>query len=322
MFLFAQQPIPAGIYWIAAIEGALLLGTFYAWIYLCKRFLSGEPVLPAYRPRKFTPWTGWDLLTILLFYMLLLSTIQFGIFLAEEVGGRRMIERGGERPAAVRKRGETTTTAHPLAQLLKDKNPLALALALAVGVVIAPIVEEVFFRLLLIGWLESSERRWRRKLRNLLRFVPRGMLPIILSSLVFASLHYRTESPEIEETNLILSLSAAGIVNLLVLAFSLVWVHRHSGATPKDLGWDAERFREDVLAGVTAFFAIALPIFALQIDLTYYLLPKGYAPDPITLFFFAIVLGLLYYRTHRIVPSIVLHMLLNASSLAMVWASP
>jgi membrane protease YdiL (CAAX protease family) len=32
-----------------------------------------------------------------------------------------------------------------------------------------------------------------------------------------------------------------------------------------------------------------------------------------------LVLGLLYYRTHRIVPSVVLHMSLNLTTLAMAW---
>jgi membrane protease YdiL (CAAX protease family) len=49
-----------------------------------------------------------------------------------------------------------------------------------------------------------------------------------------------------------------------------------------------------------------------------YILPKKFAPDPIPIFFFAIALGLLYNRTHRALPSIAVHMALNAASLAMV----
>jgi len=55
---------------------------------------------------------------------------------------------------------------------------------------------------------------------------------------------------------------------------------------------------------------VAVPIYAIQF-LFWSLLPKGVAADPAPLFFFALVLGSLYYRTHRIVPAIVLHMSLN-----------
>ena len=46
----------------------------------------------------------------------------------------------------------------------------------------------------------------------------------------------------------------------------------------------------------------------------------GYAPDPIPLFFLALVLGTLYHRTHRIAPSLVLHMAFNATSIALYFA--
>jgi membrane protease YdiL (CAAX protease family) len=46
-------------------------------------------------------------------------------------------------------------------------------------------------------------------------------------------------------------------------------------------------------------------------------LPAYIAPDPIPLFFFAVALGFLYFRTHRIVPLIILHAIFNGASLAM-----
>lgn len=44
----------------------------------------------------------------------------------------------------------------------------------------------------------------------------------------------------------------------------------------------------------------------------------GHGFDPIPLFFLALCLGYLYYRTHRIIPCIVMHALFNAFSLAML----
>jgi len=44
----------------------------------------------------------------------------------------------------------------------------------------------------------------------------------------------------------------------------------------------------------------------------------GHGFDPIPLFFLALGLGYLYYRTHRIIPCIAMHALFNAFSLAML----
>ena len=45
-----------------------------------------------------------------------------------------------------------------------------------------------------------------------------------------------------------------------------------------------------------------------------------YALDPIPLFFLALVFGALYHRTHRIAPSLVLHMAFNATSIVLFFA--
>jgi membrane protease YdiL (CAAX protease family) len=45
----------------------------------------------------------------------------------------------------------------------------------------------------------------------------------------------------------------------------------------------------------------------------------GYGPEPVPLFFLALILGYVYQRTHRIVPSIVAHALFNGASLFALW---
>jgi membrane protease YdiL (CAAX protease family) len=320
MPLFAQQSNSAAAVWGAGLLLLVLFGTLFTWLNLGGRYLQRKPILPAYRPRRLVPWTVWDLLLIIFFYVLAAFTIQFGFFLAEKATGRKIAELGKDRPAAAKDRGKTTE--HPLAQLLKDKDPAVLALAFIVGAVVVPISEEVFFRALVQGWLEAAERRKRRRRGSLLRAMPPGMPSIAGVSLLFASLHFRSESPQAEEANLVFSFIVLGSINLLTLVFSLGWLHWQTGADAQDFGWDAKHIWGDLASGTAAFFAIAVPIYALQIDLTCYVLPAKYASDPITLFFFACVLGLLYFRTHRIVPSIVLHIWLNASSLAMAWAGP
>lgn len=63
--------------------------------------------------------------------------------------------------------------------------------------------------------------------------------------------------------------------------------------------------------------ARAIPIVISA--LVFALLHVGQGPAPIPLFLLALGLGYLYQRTHRLWPSVVLHFLLNTSSLAMLW---
>ena len=71
---------------------------------------------------------------------------------------------------------------------------------------------------------------------------------------------------------------------------------------------------EDItLATPTAPTFMWQPIILSSI--TFALLHAGHGPDPIPLFFLAVVLGYLYAKTHRILPGIVVHMALNGLSM-------
>ncbi len=122
---------------------------------------------------------------------------------------------------------------HPLFTAIKQ-SPSLLPVATVLAVLIAPLFEEFLFRVVLQGWLEKAEQALRRKAPGTLQ-LPRGVWPIVLSSLVFAAAHF------------------------------------------------------------------------------------GHGADPLPLFLFALVLGYLYHQTHRLWPSLVLHMALNALSISVVW---
>lgn len=127
---------------------------------------------------------------------------------------------------------------HPLVKMVSDDpSRRALILATVVAVVIAPLVEEFLFRVVLQGWLERRESRWRRAGYRPFRGAPRGFGPILLSAALFAVLHW------------------------------------------------------------------------------------GHGPDPIPLFVLAVALGYVYRQTHRIWPSLIVHMCLNGASMAMLWLS-
>jgi membrane protease YdiL (CAAX protease family) len=70
--------------------------------------------------------------------------------------------------------------------------------------------------------------------------------------------------------------------------------------------------------GVLVFLAISVPVFGLKLGLEK-LLRGSPIVDPIALLLFALVVGTLYYRTHRIVPSMAAHMALNATSVWILW---
>lgn len=66
--------------------------------------------------------------------------------------------------------------------------------------------------------------------------------------------------------------------------------------------------------------ARAIPIVTSA--LIFALLHIGHGPAPLPLFFLALGLGYLYQRTHRLWPSVLVHCLLNTSSLLMLWLVP
>jgi membrane protease YdiL (CAAX protease family) len=77
---------------------------------------------------------------------------------------------------------------HPLVKLIKDQpNVGLLALASFSAVVVAPVSEELLFRVVLQGWLERRVRLLRRRGFRLAGWLPG--LPILVSAAFFATMH-------------------------------------------------------------------------------------------------------------------------------------
>jgi membrane protease YdiL (CAAX protease family) len=284
--------------------GLLLLAAgVRVWAWMARRLARREPIV-AYEPRRPVPWGGLDVLLVVAFF--------FGVSVWIATVDAVLFPVPREPPAEV---VAAPDASHPLVVLLRyDRSLASLAWCLAAGVLVAPIAEEILFRLLLQGWLEAVERRWRRRLPPLRRLF-RGLIPILATSLAFASLHFREAGPAVNPRLLLHAVVRGMASNVLTAGFALALVRIRVGATAADLGFSRARFWSDVRLGLLAFLAVAAPVYLLQFVLTA-VLPDWLAPDPITMLLFAFVLGVLYYRTHRIVPSIALHMALNATSLA------
>lgn len=303
----APQIIP--LWWLSAMAVACW-ACLAVWMMVAGRMRRGMAVLP-YQPRRGVPWQPIDLLMVLAVYLVAMVVARL---LAEVSLGAEVT-----RPLDMYDVKEASSE-HMLARLLAGANVWILLLCGLSAVVVAPIVEEFFFRLLLQGWLESRQRRLRPAMPTLRRLVPGAVGPIVLTSFLFARAHFRVEVPMMNVRFVAFMLAGDGLAKLLAMVFAIGLLRVRVGATAVDLGWVPNKFFADVRLGLLAFAGVAAPIYAAQLVLAL-LLPKYLAPDPFVLFFFAIALGTLYYRTHRVVPVIVLHMSLNVTSLAMAWLS-
>lgn len=166
---------------------------------------------------------------------------------------------------------------HPLIELLKENpDPAFLAVSGFSAVLAAPIAEEYFFRVLVQGWLEKAIAIGRR-------------LPdVSLAELVDD--REREEVYQVErDDNPYASPTVASVVD------------------------EGEKASRDAPAHDGRGPVLPVPIVVSAAFFA--AMHASHGPDPIALFFFALGLGYLYQRTHRILPCIVVHFLLNACSL-------
>lgn len=294
--------------WLVIGLLAALMASIFLWIYIGQRLANGLPVVP-YWHRRPVPWGGLDVFVIFLSYFLL------GTLAAQIV----VMFLGPDLVQPIQPTDPAKAqNLHLIARLMMSGNIWMLALAGVLGVVVAPIVEEFLFRVVLQGWLEKAERRRRRTFPLLRRITPRAVLPIVFTSLFFASLHIRTGTSEPHMEFLIAILLGHIVVSLSVMVLAIWWLKWRTGATAIDLGWAPSELFSDIRLGLLTFLAMAVPLYSFMILLNV-LLPEEVSGDPIALFFFALALGMLCYRTHRIAPSIATHAALNFTSLSIAW---
>jgi len=154
---------------------------------------------------------------------------------------------------------------HPLVSLLKENpNPFFLGVSAFTALLVAPLSEEYFFRVLLQGWLHKVNKGGE------------------------ALSHWFYVSPE--------------------------QIHPPEQNYPNSpvrevIALMDEHPRETTVAEMGVW-----PILASAI--LFSLLHASHGPDPIALFFLAVGLGYIFRQTHRVLPCIVVHFLLNLCSLA------
>jgi len=299
----------------------LLAACAAAWTLIIVRWRRRRPVLP-YEARRPVPWRAADVLALLLVY------VSAPALIAPLVEGRLPAHPGLPAPAAAGNvpggresarpaaQDGRPTTEHPLGRLLEEShNGPLVALVVVCLVVLAPVFEELLLRLLLQGWLESAEGGWRRSGAWLRRS---GIVPVGVVSLCFAALHIRGAAAA-EEMPSAAWVAAQAAASLATAAAIVLWLRLGVGATLADLGIAPRLWRKDVATGLVAWAAVTGPILVLFAKIRS--LAPAVVVDPLPIFLLALVLGTLYYRTHRILPSIVLHAAFNATGVLLALAS-
>lgn len=248
-----------------------------------------------------------------------------------------------ESPAGVQPKQEQ---GHEIEQLLRQGGGIGVwVLAALMALIAAPLIEEWLFRAVLQGWLEKMERRlfrqvrWYERMRaaaagdplrpktGLREFWWNGKLlgaaPVAVSSLLFAGLHVRLAGPPTPADEILLMLLCQGLGNLLSFAAGMVFLRIACGARAEDFGLSKLAPQKEIPSGLLAYLVVVGPVYAVMILTKILLLLFGaeqIAPDPAPLLVLSLVLGLMYFRTHQLLPCMVLHMAFNATGLAIFWA--
>ncbi|GIX02603.1 MAG: hypothetical protein KatS3mg112_1540 [Thermogutta sp.] len=291
------------------------------------------------------PWRLVDVcgawLALILLILLITSVLQ-GTTTNESHSGQRThtanLQMGRDKKSASAQR------AHWAILLLNEQLSVStLLLVVASAGVLGPLVEEIVFRLFVQGWLHGHELRWQRLRSRLRRFgrdrmaaasdefgslrfrptfrerwVPVGAMSVALSASVFALLHARSTDNVPAPETIRLLLWGRTFAYVLFLVFFFAFVAQRNSSLWRQLGLVRSSILSDVALGLGWFSAAALPIYGVQFFLSS-IVPEHIVVDPLTILGVGIILGALYARTGRLLPSVVFHMSLNLTSLLLAW---
>jgi membrane protease YdiL (CAAX protease family) len=190
---------------------------------------------------------------------------------------------------------------HPLIDMVHTGGSAALWLAAASALLVAPLCEEWLFRVIFQGWLEKLELLL---VGNHLRRADPAAAPAA-----------RLGSPAPVHADM-----GAHVDPRDAPASPLMYVEADQPHPRPAERPDAPQHGERTDAGPTPGL-LGLPQGILPILLSagvFALMHAGQGPAPIPLFLFALCLGYLYRQTHRLLPSVVVHFCLNATSMLML----
>ena len=266
-------------------------------------------------------WTGLDVLFFLALWFgaqIACVGIVFGItahFSSNTQPQTAAISAHNEEMAMEQLMDEEETSGHPVIQLVKyaqqEGSFIAILTAFLAVVAAAPLIEEFLFRLLCQGWLEAKLSQYQ---------IPSaGGIAVTVVSLFFAMLHMRSGGV-LKGRMLLYLFAGTTVLNLLVFTFGiiyLVWI-RNVKMTRCLLGTEPF-FSPHFFANAGCCFLVLLSIFGISSVLDMFF--PNISTEPIPIFFFSLFLGILYRKTRNLSYCIILHALLNGTSLTIAWFS-
>ena len=290
---------------IHLIIGIAFVGiAFFVFFLYAQSFFRREGFLRRmipYLPRTPVPWIGMELFFFFIAWNLILGVsvgvcrnLQFSSHIQE-----RVLEP---------ERMQELLKEHEITQLIvcgRD-DPRIFLVVLLTGVIVIPIGEEFLFRLLLQGYLEKLESSLRKFLR-----MSRGLFAVLCPAAIFAAIHLRSTAEKRPFQNLFDDILAFLIGYIVLIAATVAYLSLIRGATSCDLGIDRRKIFGDCLLGFGTACLLTPPIYLLNHGLTTLVGDVALTLDPIPIFFFSVGTGVLYFRTHRILPGIMFHMVFN-----------
>ncbi|MDR1483298.1 MAG: CPBP family intramembrane metalloprotease [Planctomycetaceae bacterium] len=209
-----------------------------------------------------------------------------------------------------------TAPEHPLIQLLsRDNGFLTLFVTFICAVILAPLTEEFLYRGILTGWVAGASNVY---------FVNKGMslamakflstaIAVIVPAFYFAMLHFGNQSGQSVEVLFVVIISVifSNMITIVVGLFYLVLIRDF---TFERLGFWTDNFLYDI------FLSFLISVFVIPPILLLTGILRNFFPevviDPFPLFLFAIVLGVVFLKTRRLFPCILIHVALNGVSFA------
>lgn len=241
------------------------------------------------------PWTGFDVLLFLAIWMApLLASIAIALFASQPQSAEATQYHG-----------------HPVAQLivLSKKTPVVFLVVFLAAVVVAPIIEEFMFRMLFQGWLEAKFKQ--------LQMPCASGIAIVIVAFCFAAIHASNHGA-IDAQTVLTNLVVSSVYSMLVFSAGIICLHRVRNVRIADYLFVSERFvRPRFFSCVGYCLLTIVSIYGLQVALV--AMCPGTNVSPISIFFFALALGILYSRTQNLSDCILFHACLNGISLVFVW---
>ncbi|MDR2762752.1 MAG: CPBP family intramembrane metalloprotease [Planctomycetaceae bacterium] len=210
---------------------------------------------------------------------------------------------------------------HPFVQLLKqDKSEFTILLLFICGVIIAPLLEEFLYRGIFTGWLIDSTKEHLPKFgfNETTTKILRVIISLSVPALLFASLHFRgnqEQSTPSREFLLILFLAMI-LINSLTLTIGIFYLTQIRNFTLEKIGFQMNKYPSDISMSILVSIFV-IPLLLILTGILNAIFPN-LVIDPFPLFFFAILLGGIFLITHRLLPCILIHALLNFTSLVIL----